>query len=225
MTRHLALEIEKLKKKILHLSSVVQEAVEKAVEALQQRDIKLAEEVIEGDIAIDRMEVDSEEECLKVLALHQPVAGDLRFIVAILKINSDLERIGDFAVHISDKAIHLAQQDTVKVPEEFYEMARKSQAMLKKSIDALVNLDADLARSVSLSDDEVDELNRRISDQAKAEIRIHPANLDPLTNLLSVSRSIERIADHVTNIAEDVIYMVEGEIVRHKARDAQQPTG
>jgi phosphate transport system protein len=157
-----------------------------------------------------------------VLALHQPVAGDLRFIVAILKINSDLERIGDFTVHIADKAIQLAGQNVVKVPDELYEMAKKSQAMLRKGIDSLVNLDADMARAVSLSDDEIDQLNRKTSDQAKAQIRAHPENFDALANLLSISRSIERIADHVTNIAEDVIYMVEGEIVRHKARDEQK---
>ena len=223
MTRHLAVEIDKLKQKILKLSDMVADSVQMSVEALQKKDIKLAEQVIKGDIEIDHMEVDSEEECLKVLALHQPVAGDLRFIVAILKINSDLERIGDFAVHIAEKAKSLSKQDLVKVPEEFFEMARKSQVMLKKSMEALFNLDSDLARSISMSDDEIDELNRKISDQAKAQIRLDPANLDPLSNLLSVSRSIERIADHVTNITEDVIYMVEGEIVRHKARDGQPP--
>ena len=109
MTRHLAAEIEKLKKSILMLCTVVEAAVQKSVQALMDKDSKLAREVIDGDIEIDRMEVDSEEECLKVLALHQPVAGDLRFIVAILKINSDLERIGDFAVHIADKAIDLTR--------------------------------------------------------------------------------------------------------------------
>jgi len=219
MTRHLALEIDKLKQMILRLSDTVSESVRKSVEALRKRDVQLAEDVIKADSVIDRMEVDSEEECLKVLALHQPVAGDLRFIVAILKINSDLERIGDFAVHISDKAILLSQQKAVSVPDEFFEMAEKTQIMMKKSIEALMNLNVDLAKSISNSDDEIDDLNKRISDQAKAEIRIHPENLDPLSNLLSVSRSIERIADHVTNIAEDLIYMIEGEIVRHKARD------
>jgi phosphate transport system protein len=193
--------------------------VRKSVEALRKRDVQLAEAIIKADNVIDRMEVDSEEECLKVLALHQPVAGDLRFIVAILKINSDLERIGDFAVHIAEKAIQLSKQKAVRVPDEFFEMAEKTQIMMKKSIEALINLDAELARSISFSDDEIDDLNKKISDQAKAEIRAHPENLDPLSNLLSVSRSIERIADHVTNIAEDVIYMIEGEIVRHKGRD------
>jgi len=219
MTRHLAIEIDKLKQMILHLGDIVSESVRKSIEALQKRDVQLAEAVIKGDNVIDRMEVDSEEECLKVLALHQPVAGDLRFIVAILKINSDLERIGDFAVHIAEKAIQLSRQKAVTVPDDFFVMAEKTQIMLKKSIEALINLDAELARSISFSDDEIDDLNKKVSDQAKAEIRAHPENLDGLSNLLSVSRCIERIADHVTNVAEDVVYMIEGEIVRHKARD------
>jgi phosphate transport system protein len=224
MTRHLALEIDKLKQLIVRLGDIVSESVQKSVEALRNRDVALAEAVIKADSVIDQMEVDSEEECLKVLALHQPVAGDLRFIVAILKINSDLERIGDFAVHISDKAIQLSKQKVVKVPDEFFVMADKTQIMLKKSIESLINLDADLARSISYSDDEIDDLNKMISDQAKSEIRAHPENLDPLSNLLSVSRSIERIADHVTNVAEDVLYMIDGEIVRHKARDNKPGT-
>jgi phosphate transport system protein len=225
MTRHLALEIDKLKQSILHLSDAVIESLQKSVEALQKKDIKLAQEVISNDAVIDRMEVDSEEECLKVLALHQPVAGDLRFIVAILKINSDLERIGDFSVHISDKAIQLSKQDSVKLPPEFYEMARKTEIMLKKSVEALVNLDADVAGSISMMDDEIDDMNRKISDDAKTEIRKHPELLDPYSNILSVSRSIERMADHVTNIAEDIIYMVEGEIVRHKAHQVRRQLG
>jgi phosphate transport system protein len=219
MTRHLAMEIDKLKQELLHLGAVVQEAVEKAVKAFLERDAALAASVVDGDLEIDRMEVRLEEECLKVLALHQPVAEDLRYIVAILKINSDLERVGDLAVHIAEKTASLSGPTSAGVPDGFHEMAAKSQAMFRKSLDAFVSLDAALATVISRGDDDVDDLNRRISREMKAQMRAHPEDLDNLMNILSISRHVERIADHATNIAEDVIYLVEGEIVRHKAKE------
>ena len=225
MSRHLAAEIAALKTELLHLATVVEKAVRNAVKALHEGDTALAATVIEGDIEIDRTEVRFEEECLKVLALHQPVAGDLRFIVAILKINSDLERVGDLAVHMSEKAVSLSRQTATGIPEGFAAMAEKSQAMFARSIGAFVSLDTDLARTISLGDDEVDDMNRTISRRIKAEMRVHPENLDALMDVLSVSRNVERIADHATNIAEDVVYLVEGEIVRHKEKDAKSPGG
>lgn len=219
MTSHLHREIESLKLKLLSLSAVVEEQVQKAVKALHERDAELARRVIHADDEeVDKAEVDVEEECLKVLALHQPVATDLRFIVAVLKINNDLERVGDMAVNIAERAGFLAQQP-VEVPFDFREMAHKAQSMLKMSLDALVNMDPELGRRVCATDDEVDTMNREMYDRVQQRIREHPEHVECLMHFLAVSRHLERVADHATNIAEDVIYMVTGEIVRHKAED------
>jgi phosphate transport system protein len=221
MSKHLEREIERLKKKILSLGTVVEEAVQKAVRAISDRDAALAQRVIEDDVATDHIEVEVEEECLKILALHQPVAIDLRFIVAVLKINNDLERIGDLAVNIAERAVFLASRnhDRLVTLFDFEEMAAKTQAMLKQSLDALVNVDADLARDVCAADDEVDAMNRQMYIQVEDAIRAHPEQMDALIHMLSISRHLERIADHATNISEDVIYMIEGEIVRHRSED------
>jgi len=216
MPKHLLREIEKLKKQILAIGAVVEESLHKAVRALQVRDERLAKRVIESDIEIDRMEVDMEEDCLKVLALHQPVASDLRLIVAILKINNDLERIGDLAVNIAERAVFLSTQKPVDAPLDFAVMVEKTEEMLRKSLDALVDGDATLAHKVCLADDEVDAINREMHAQIQEGIRLHPDQIESLIHLLSASRHLERVADHATNIAEDVIYMIEGHIVRHK---------
>ncbi len=219
MSKHLQTEIQKLKKQILAISAVVEESVHKAVKALEERDENLAKSVIETDVDIDRMEVDMEEECLKILALHQPVGSDLRLIVSILKINNDLERIGDLAVNIAERAAFLATQDRIDAPLDFPLMAEKAKAMLRKSLDALVDNDSSAARQVCAADDEVDAINREMYVQVQDAIRRHPEQVERLVHLLSASRHLERIADHATNIAEDVIYMIEGEIVRHRAED------
>jgi phosphate transport system protein len=170
------------------------------------------------------MEVEVEESCLKILALYQPVAIDLRFIIAVLKINNDLERVGDLAVNIAERAIFLATQPEVNVELDFTTMAVKTQEMLKKSLDALVNLNAGLAREVCACDDEIDAINRQMYLTVQDAMNTHPDQIEPLTHLLSASRHLERIADHATNIAEDVIYMIEGEIVRHKTEEYQTRT-
>lgn len=216
MSHHLQREIEKLKKYILALSALVEESLHKAIKSLLERDEKLARQVIKGDEDIDQMEVDVEEECLKILALHQPVAIDLRFIVAILKINNDLERIGDLAVNIAKRAVFLSTKESVGIEFDFPRMVEIAKSMLKQSIDALVNMDTALANKVCASDDEIDSLNREMYRQIQDAIRKYPERMECLVNLLTVSRHLERIADHATNIAEDVIYMVEGEIIRHK---------
>ena len=215
MSEHLRREIDKLKKKILHLGTVVEEGMQKGVQALLQRNEALAREVVESDIKIDQMEVDVEEECLKLLALYQPVAIDLRFIVAVLKLNSDLERIGDLSVNVAERALFLAGQEPVEIPFDFAGMAQKAQSMLKESLDALVNTDASLAEEIREADDEMDAMNREMYRKAEQAIREHPEQLERLIHLVSASRNLERIADHATNIAEDVIYMTEGRIVRH----------
>jgi phosphate transport system protein len=217
MSLHLNREMDKLKAKLLSLSALAEESVRNAVLALENRDEKLAQKVIDADPEIDQAEVDLEEECLKILALHQPVATDLRGIVACLKINNDLERIGDLAVNVAERAQYIATHDRVEIPLDFATMAEKAQTMVKKSLDSFVGMDARMAREVCASDDEVDAMNREAYMLVKEAIRKQPEHMDALVHLLSTSRHLERIADHATNIAEDVIYMIEGEIVRHQA--------
>ncbi|MBN1123997.1 MAG: phosphate signaling complex protein PhoU [Sedimentisphaerales bacterium] len=216
MSEHLRRAIENLKTKLLNLCSAVEEQLFKAVKSIQTQNAKLARDVVDLDSRIDGMEVDIEEECLKLLALHQPVAIDLRFIVTVLKINNDLERIGDLAVNIAERGEFLAKQEKIDVPFDFETMADKTQIMLRMSLDALVKLDCAIAHKVLLADDEVDAINRQMYQQVKETIINHPEWTEIVIHLLSVSRHLERIADHATNIAEDVIYMAEGYIVRHR---------
>jgi len=190
-----------------------------AVKSIEQRNSVLAERVVQADHEIDIAEVDLEEDCLKILALHQPVAIDLRFIIAVLKINNDLERIGDLAVNIAERSIFLCAHPTTQIPFDLQQIAEKSQFMLRRSLDSLVNLDVALAREVCRTDDEVDAINRGMYDLVKDAIRANPDQIEVLIPHLSISRYLERIADHATNIAEDVIYMVEGIISRHRAED------
>ena len=219
MTTHMKNEIEKLKKKLLAQSSEVEEQLWRSVKSLRERDADTARRVIDYDFEIDKNEVDVEEDCLKILALYQPVAVDLRFIVTAFKINNDLERIGDLSVNIAERSEFLARNEPVDVPFDFDLMAEKTQSMLHDSIIALVNLDCMLAYRVCRRDDEVDALNKEMYDQVKQGILAHPEHIESLIHLLSVSRHLERIADHATNIAEDVIYMVDGQIIRHKTEE------
>jgi phosphate transport system protein len=219
MTVHMQKEIENLKSKLLTLCAAVEKSLCLAVQSVRERDAALARSVIEDDVHIDQMEVDVEEECLKVLALHQPVAIDLRFIVTALKINNDLERIGDLAVNIAERSEFLTGQEPISVPFDFNAMAEKTQWMVTESLDSLVDMDCKRAHQVCAADDEVDAFNRKMYKQVEASVVAHPSWTRGLLHLLSVSRHLERIADHATNIAEDVIYMVEGRIVRHKAED------
>jgi len=219
VSKHLEREIEGLKKLILGLSATVEDNVHKAVRALTERNSALAEEIVKSDVSIDQTEVAIEEECLKVLALHQPVAGDLRFLIAILKINNDLERMGDLAVNIAERAMFLATREKPDVPLDLPLMAEKTKAMMKKSLDSLMKQDTALAYEVLATDDEIDAMNREMYQQIQAAIRRRPEQLESFIHLLSCSRHLERIADHATNIAEDVIYMIDGVIVRHRAED------
>jgi phosphate transport system protein len=219
VSKHLEMEIENLKRRILALSATVEDNVYKAVQSLTERDSKIAEDVIKSDLTIDETEVAIEEECLKVLALHQPVAIDLRFIVAILKINNDLERMGDLAVNIAERAMFLATVERPDVPLDLPLMAEKTKAMMKKSLDSLMKQDAGLAHEVLAADDEIDAMNREMYAKIQDGIRRKPEQMEILIQMLSCSRHLERIADHATNIAEDVIYMIEGVIVRHGIED------
>ena len=209
-------ETENLKKKLLTLSALVEEDVRDALRAIRTRNRDLANEVISADNEIDAMEIEVEEDCLKILALHQPVARDLRFIVAVLKMTSDLERIGDLSLNIAERALYLADHPDVSIPENISVLAEKAVIMLTKSLDALVHLDGDLATEVCRLDDEVDALHHDMYAFVRDAILATPSSIDGLLALLSVSRYLERIADHATNIAEDVLYIVDGEIMRHK---------
>src|SRR5258708_6739170 len=219
MTKHILRQIDGLKQKILYVGTLVEEAIAKAISALINRDGVLAEKIIANDSVIDRMEVEVEEECLKILALYQPVAADLRFVVATLKINNDLERMGDLAKNIAKRAAFIAKADPVDVPIDFRTMAMQAQHMVKQSLDALVNADANLARQVRIEDDVVDDSRQRIRQQVLQGIRRSPEKTEYLLKFNSVSKHLERLADMATNVAEDVIYMVEGEIVRHQANE------
>lgn len=220
MAKHLERELDRLKRRLLELSTLVEATLHRAVSAVARRDLKLAEEIVASDNAVDMAEVEIEEECLKLLALHQPVAIDLRLVIGILKLNNDLERIADLAVNIASRAITLAKLPAIKNGFDFTDMSNRVKQMLNQSLAALVNLDVPLARSVCLADREVDLINKEVYRQLHSRIRENPEDLEGLICHLSVSRNLERIADHATNIAEDVIYMVEGEIVRHRPLDA-----
>jgi len=219
MSNHLQREIEAIKRELLAIGGLVEESLWKAVRAFNERDEDLAREVLDNDAEIDRREVEMEEECLKVLALHQPVAVDLRLIVAVLKINNDLERIGDLSVNIARRARYLATHAVVEAPFDLPGMAAMVQTMLHDCLNAVVDMNADAAREVCARDDEVDAVHRQTYDLVRDEIRSNPDHLDALTHILSTSNHLERIGDLATNIAEDVIYMAEGQIVRHGGID------
>jgi phosphate transport system protein len=212
---HIARETEKLKRRLLTLGADVEELYLQAIRSLEELDEGLAKQVATSDDRIDRQEVDIEEECLKVLALHQPVANDLRFIVSVLKINNDLERIADLAVNIAERALDLMNYKRMEIPFEFAAMSQKVYSMVKKSLDSLVNLDLHEAHEVIALDDEVDALHHKSYGMVMEQIRQHPDCLEALISYLVVSRYLERIADQATNIAEDVHYLIEGDIVRH----------
>jgi phosphate transport system protein len=225
MAKHLERDLENLQRDILAMGAAVEESIAKAIRALQERDADLAREVIEGDAPIDEQENRVDEECLKILALHQPVATDLRRTAAVMMINVDLERMADLAENIAERAEALARPPFVPVPEQLQRMTDLTTTMVRQCLDAFVHLDAAQARRVVRLDDEVDRLNAEIIDEIVATMRRSPEVIEPGLSLFSAVRHLERIADHATNIAEDVVYLVEGEIVRHRPearnRDAE----
>ena len=188
MARHLQQEIEKLKGKLLALVANAKDAVEKAVKSVDERDACLAQAVVEGDEEIDRAEVDLEEDCLKILALYQPVATDLRLIVSVMKINNDIERIGDLAVNIAERTLFLCTEPPIEAPSDLADMRTKALAMLTGSLDSLVRQDTKRAREVRTGDDEVDDLNRQIFREFSAAVRKNPENVECLLSYLSAGR-------------------------------------
>ncbi len=215
MSIHFQKELSNLKNTILTLGAMVEKQVRMAAKSLKKNDAELAQKVIITDYQIDEKEVEIEEECLKVMALHQPVAVDLRFLIAIIKINNELERLGDQAVNIAERIKIIAKQKKHSFTFDYSVMIKKAQNMLKMSLDSLVNLDLHLAFKVLSLDDEVDLIKDKAYDEIKDAMTLHTDNLGYLINLLLVSRHVERLADHATNIAEEVIYLIEGEIIRH----------
>jgi phosphate transport system protein len=212
-------EIENLKKLILSLGAIVEEQIQRAVLALERRDPALAEEVSDKDKEVDSLEIVVEEECLKILALYHPVAHDLRFVVAVLKMNNDLERIGDLASNIARRARYLSKKEKIDLIADFSDTADKVQVMVKKSLDALVNTDEKLAREVIASDEEIDKLTKHMLKRTINAIEKNPDKVKEYFSIRSISKNLERIADSATNIAEDVVYLCTGEIVRHQPED------
>jgi phosphate transport system protein len=208
-------DLDRLQRSILRMAGAVEEAIYQATRALQDHDPDLARKVIDGDTVIDRLENEVQNESLKILALHQPVAVDLRRVSAVLLISTDLERMGDLAVGIAERALVLAKPPHRNIPGRITRMTRAATEMVRKALDAFVKLDPVMARTVIRLDDDVDHDNDELIRDLIADMKTSPDKVESGLALFSAVRHLERIADHATNIAEDVIYLVEGEVVRH----------
>jgi len=220
MAEHFHRELSILKQQIHRMGGLVEENLKRATTSVIEHNPTLAQAVLESDEEINRLEVEVEEACLKILALYQPVAVDLRYVIAVLKMNNELERIGDYAVNISKRALSFNEDPEFVIPSLFADMANSTRAMLSNSLDALINFSEASAREVVAADDAVDELNGKIYDYVRFELEGgNTGQASSLIHLLTVSRMVERTADRVTNIAEDIIYMIEGTIIRHSGDD------
>jgi phosphate transport system protein len=216
MSKHLQRDLDNLQRDILAMAGLVELSIHKSIRALSERDVDMAREVIRGDSQIDGEENHIDEECLKMLALHQPVAIDLRRITAAMMIIVDLERMGDLAEEIAERALQLARPPHFPIPERLQRMTDLTTTMVRQSLDAFVNLNVHQARVVHRLDDEVDRYNEEIIQEIMQTMQRSADLIEAGLSLFSATRHLERIADHATNIAEDVIYLVEGEIVRHR---------
>ncbi len=215
MSRHFQHELDQLKRDVLVMGGLVEGAAKRAVRAFLDRNGEDAVVVIDGDAEVDALELRIEEECLKLLALYGPTAKDLRLVVGAFKITNDLERVGDLAVNISERARAAESGERRHGAEEVEEMAERVRTMLHEALDAFVQGNADAAREVLAMDDRVDELLRLVYDHQQEAVRRDPAYFPTALRIISTAKQLERIADHATNVAEDVIYMVEGTVVRH----------
>ena len=216
MSKHLQRDLERIERGILTIGSLVESAINKAILALEQQRIDLAQQVLRDDDEIDRREVELEEDCLKMLALHQPVAADLRYIVTVLKVNSVLERMADVAINVAQRAINLDNKPPLARPVDYETITNSVQRMVRMCLDALVKWDAVLARGVIELDDRVDRANEQIADHIMEQIRTDPNMVYTGIQSLLASRHLERIADLACGIAEDVVFMADGEIIRHR---------
>jgi phosphate transport system protein len=219
--RHFTVELEELNQKLLQMAGLVESAIHRSVRALLEQDRELAEEVIRDEPKINRMEMEIDGLVTRLLALRQPVARDLRFLTAALKINNDLERIGDLANHIAERSISLMHHPLVKPMTDIPKMASLVQSMLLKCLDAFVNGDADLAHTVLLSDAEVDSLRDAVYNELLEIMQRDPSLVTTAIDLIFIARNLERIGDHATNIAEDVVFLVKGIDVRHHEQQAE----
>jgi phosphate transport system protein len=219
--RHFSVELEELNDKLLQMGGLVESAIHRSVRSLIDQDRDLAEEVIRDEPQINRIEMEIDGLATRLLALRQPVARDLRLLTAALKINTDLERIGDLAVHIAERSLSLMHHPLVKPMTDIPKMASLVQSMLLKCLDAFVQGDADMARGVLLSDDEVDKLRDAVYAELLDTMQRDPTVLTAAIDLLFIARNLERIGDHATNIAEDVVFLVKGVDVRHRAEQTE----
>ena len=219
METHFQKELQELKENLLKMSALVEEAISTAVQSLVKKDSDLAKKTFEGEDQINRMEIDIEDTCLKLLALRHPMAADLRFITSAMKIVTDLERMGDQAVNIAERAVSLNEQPQLKPYIDIPRMAEITQSMVKDVLDAFVNSDSKLARSVCVRDDIVDGLNDQVFRELLTFMLSDPQTITRAVHLIIVCRCLERMADHATNIAEDVIFMVDGRVIKHHAEE------
>ena len=215
--RHFEEELEQLKGKLLEMSSLVEAAVQRGVTAVTEKDRGAAEQVFRDEARINQLQIEIDEFAINLLATQQPLAADLRLVVAALKINTDLERMGDLSVHIAQRAISLLGDPVIKPMMDIRHMSALVESMVRKSLDAFVANDADMARSVLASDDAVDSLRTASYHELVSFMEKQPQNIPQALNLMEITRSLERIADHSTNIAEDVLFLVKGIDVRHHA--------
>ena len=218
-------DIEALKERVLKMGGFVEESIRKSITALVERDRNLAIEVIDGDAIVNNFDVEIEEECIRFLAIWQPSGSNLRFITTAIKIITDLERMGDLAVDICERAMELNDEPPLKPYVDIPRMAEAAQKMLKDSLDAFVARDADLALNVCAADDFVDNLNHQIFNELLLYMLKDPKNISRAVRLTYITKYLERIADHATNIAEMVVYMVQGKVIRHTACEARGVDG
>jgi len=222
MERHFDEELKELKEKVLRMGSLVEKAIYLSIKALVERKSELAEQVIKSDDEINMLEIKIDELALRLLALRQPQAGDLRFITSIIKINNDLERMGDLAVNIAERTIELLKFQILKPLIDIPRMAETAQGMVKDSLDAFVKKDSKLAKSVCERDDKVDNLNNQIFRELLTYMLQDPKTIERAVDLILVGRNLERIADHATNICEGVIYMAEGKTIKHHIENQKE---
>ena len=217
--RHFTEELEELRKELLTMAGLVELAVHQSVLSLTQRDQDSAQQVLVSEARINQLEIRIDELATRLLALHQPMARDLRFLTAAIKINNDLERMGDLAVNIVERSLSLISQPPVKPMIDIPRMAQLTESMVRNSLDSFVKHDAELARGVLVSDDAVDNLRDSITKELIGFMEKDPSTVSRALDLILVARNLERIADHATNIAEDVLFLIQGVDVRHHAEE------
>lgn len=216
MSKHLQRDVDDLQRSLMLLFGIVEQMIDKAVRALCEQRVELADEVINTDTRVNQVEVEIEEDCLKILALHQPVAADLRRVTTVLKINTELERIADLACNIAERAQCMHEHPYFPIPEELNPMVRQATMMVRLALNSFVESDLSLAKKVIQLDATVDDFNLSVILELKSLMKQDSELVEPALHCFSASRHVERIADHAENIAEDVIYLVDGEIVRHR---------